>query len=142
MTTSDKTIKYTATDLKNFWIFIESLKFNSNTSDATTVRRTLLKMLAPSVAEKYREICKDFAMQLFEVTTLSNSDMSYLYAAYDAIAQGRDFYYDALKAKSVASLLDKVQSNNNLCDVFPTDDDYYGSISSSGYVIEEDFDDE
>jgi hypothetical protein len=142
MTTSNNVITHTAADLNNFWIFIETLKFNSATSDAATIRRVLLKQLTPTTAETYREICRNFATQLFSATTTSNSDMAYLYAAYDAISQGRNFFNDALKAKSVAPLIEKVQPSNNLCDVFPTDDDYYGAASGSSYVVEEDYDDE
>lgn len=142
MTTSNNVIKHTAADLNNFWIFIETLKFSSITSDAATVRKILMKQLTPSTAETYREICRTLAMQLFASTTTSMSDMSYLYAAYDAIAQGRDFYNDAIKAKSVTTLLDKVQPTNNLCDIFPTDDDYYGSVTESTYTVQEDYYDE
>lgn len=142
MTTSNKVIKHTAADLNAFWSFIETLKFNSATSDAATIRRILLKQLTPTTAETYREICRTLATQLFAETTTSTSDMTYLYAAYDAISQGRDLYNDALKAKSVAILIDKVQSNNNLCDVFPTDDDYYGAVVGKSYVVEDEYDDE
>jgi len=45
--------KYGKEVVQNFWIFIETLKFDSKVQDAATVRASILKKIPPSLAEKY-----------------------------------------------------------------------------------------
>lgn len=117
-------------DLNNFWSFVDTLNFDSNSSNAETVRRDLLKRLTPNTAELYKEVCDKLAYQLYKTVTTKNIPL-YLYACYEAIAKGKEYYSISIsKPGSIVTLSESIDPLNHFGNCLPTDTDYYGSAST------------
>lgn len=130
--------KYGKNSINEFWFFVDELNFDCSTSDADTVKVKLLKRLSPNTATKFKEICDDYAHNLYALAS-SKKETSYLYASYEAVARGREFYTTCTdNINTIAPLLEHARTLNHFGNVFPTDDDYFGSAPT--YVVQEDFD--
>lgn len=124
--------------INEFWNFVDQLGFDCSEQDAEAVKLTLLKRLSPGVASKYKQICDTLAHELYSTVT-SKNESTYLYASYEAVARGKEFYTICNdNVNTIAPLLEHVKTLNHFGNVFPTDDDYYGKAPS--YVVEDDFD--
>lgn len=136
--------KYDKNTLTSFWTFVESVNYNSNTSDAESVRKDFLKKISPYVAESYKEICDSLAYELYRKVTEKNVPL-YLYASYEAIAKGREFFeVCSQKPETVVHLSTNIDALNHFGNCLPTEDDYFVQESadiytSSSYDEEEDF---
>ena len=132
--------KYGKEVLKNFWIFIEKLSFDSKTQEATTVRASILKKLSPSIAEKYKDIGDELAFSLYREVFFDKTS-SYLYAAFNAVSKGNDFYEKCWEDDSkIESLLTSVDQFNNFSTVLPTEDDYFNLITPTAQSVLDDYD--
>lgn len=127
--------------VQNFWIFIENLKFDSKTHDASTVKASLLKKLSPSLAEKYKEIADELAFSLYRQVFYDKKN-SYLYAAFDAVAKGSEFYDKCWVDKFIIDpLVESLDQFNNFSTVLPIEDDYFYNSTPTPEDIWEDFED-
>lgn len=129
-------------NINDFWNFVDQLSFNCSTSDADSVRVDLLKQLSPATASKYKDTCDSLAHDLYRCVSVKN-ESSYLYAAYEAVARGRDFYTMCCdNINTIAPLLEHARTLNHFGNVFPTDEDYYGKAPAYTVVDDIDYDDE
>jgi hypothetical protein len=132
--------KYGKEVIKNFWIFVEKLSFDSKTQDASTVRASLLKKLSPSLAEKYKEIGDELAFSLYR-EVFYDKKTSYLYAAFNAIAKGNVFYEKCWENPAeIESLVEGVNQFNNFSTVLPIEDDYFNLIIPTPQNVLDSFD--
>ena len=112
--------------VNNFWIFIEQLKFDSKKQDASSVRTSILKMLSPSLAEKYKELGDELAFSLYRNIFFDKKN-SYLYASFEAISRGIDFYQKCWdNPEIIEPVVESLDQFNNFSAVLPTEDDYFG----------------
>ena len=117
--------KYGKEVIQNFWIFIEELKFDSKKEDAITIRSKILKKLSPSLADKYKEICDELAFSLYRDVFYDKKNM-YLYASFEAVCRGRDFYENCwIQPELIEPLAESLDQFNNFSTVLPTEDDYF-----------------
>jgi len=134
--------KYGQDSINEFWNFVEKLSFDSSVADAESIKLALLKQISPTIAERYKDICDDLAHDLRNKAGHKGVPVV-LYVAYDAIAQGKDFYGVCVQ-KPATLTTQATQSNalNHFGNIFPTEDDYYGGVTSSEtiYSIEDDID--
>jgi hypothetical protein len=129
--------QYGQNSINEFWIFVDQLGFDCSHQDAEAVRVSLLKQISPGVASKYKQICDELAQELYTVVS-KKKESSYLYASYEAIARGKEFYTVCKdNINTIAPLLESVRTLNHFGNVFPTDDDYYGKAPT--YIIEENY---
>lgn len=134
--------KYDKNTLNNFWSFVESVNYSSNTSDAESVRKDFLKKISPYVAESYKEICDSLAYDLYRKVTDKNTPL-YLYASYEAIAKGSDYYDMCLhKPETVVTLSSSIDALNHFGNCLPTEDDYFVQATPEPYTTETFVDDE
>lgn len=130
--------QYGQNSLTEFWNFVDQLGFDCSTQDAETIKSSLLKKISPGVASKYKHITDTLAHELYS-NVLIKKESTYLYASYEAVARGKEFYTVCSdNINTIAPLLEQVKTLNHFGNVFPTDDDYYGKAQS--YTVEEDFD--
>jgi hypothetical protein len=134
--------KYGKDSINEFWNFVEKINFDSSVADAESIKLTLLKQISPTAAERYKDICDDLAHALRNKAGQKNVPIV-LYVAYDAVAQGRDFY-DVCVQKPATLSVQASQSNalNHFGNIFPTEDDYYGVVAApeTTYTIDDDID--
>lgn len=134
--------KYDKNTLNNFWSFVESVNYSSNSSDAESVRKDFLKKLSPYTAETYKEICDDLAYDLYRKVTDKNVPL-FLYASYEAIAKGSEYYNMCTqKPDTIVTFSTTIDALNHFGNCLPTEDDYFvqeptESYSSSTFVDEE-----
>lgn len=132
--------KYGNSSINEFWGFVERLGFSPAAADAEATRLDLLKQLSPTTSEKYKLICDDLAYDLFNRIG-DKSVQGLLYAAYDAIALGRDHYKLCVqRPETLVSQNNQAHALNHLGNVFPTEDDYYTKLVSAqetGYHIDD-----
>jgi hypothetical protein len=132
--------KYGKEVLQNFWIFVEQLKFDSKTQDATTVRASILKKLSPSLAEKYKDIGDELAFSLYR-EVFYDKKTSYLYASFEAISKGIEFYQKCWdNPLEIQPLIETTNQFNNFSTVIPTEDDYFNLITPTPQEVLNDFD--
>lgn len=111
--------------VNNFWIFIEQLRFDSKKQDASTVRSTLLKTLTPYIAEKYKNLGDELAFSLYR-NVFYDKRNAYLYAAFEAISKGFDFYQKCWETPElIEPIVESLDQFNNFSSVLPTEDDYF-----------------
>lgn len=134
--------KYDQSSINEFWGFVDQLEFDCSKSDADSVRVSLLKQLSPSAASRYKQICDDLAHNLYVAVSVKN-ESSYLYASYEAVARGKEFYTVCTdNINTIAPLLEHARTLNHFGNIFPTDDDYYGkapSYATDDAEFEDDF---
>ena len=134
--------KYDKNTLNNFWSFVESVNYSSNSSDAESVRKDFLKKLSPYTAETYKEICDTLAYDLYRTVTDKNVPL-FLYASYEAIAKGSVYYEMCLeKPETIVTFSTTIDALNHFGNCLPTEDDYFvqepvESYSSTTFVDEE-----
>ena len=132
--------KYGKEVVKNFWIFVENLKFDSKSQDASTIRASILKKLSPSIAEKYKDIADELAFSLYR-EVYYDKKTSYLYASFEAISKGGEFYQKCWdNPLQIDSLIESVNQFNNFSTVLPTEDDYFNLIMPTPQTVLEDYD--
>lgn len=131
--------KYGQNSINEFWNFVDQIEFDCSKQDAEAVRLSLLKRLSPSAASKYKQICDAYAQELYSQVS-KKSETTYLYASYEAVARGREFFTICTdNPNTIAPLLEHVRTLNHFGNVFPTDDDYYGKAPS--YAVEDAYED-
>ena len=134
--------KYGKDSINEFWNFVEKINFNSSVADAESIKLALLKQISPTAAERYKDVCNDFAYELCSKAKIKNIPIM-MYTAYDAIAQGREFY-DVCVQKPATLAVQTTQSSalNHFGNIFPTEDDYYGVVAGPEptYTIDDDID--
>jgi hypothetical protein len=131
--------KYGKESIQNFWIFIENLSFDSKTQDAQTVRGKILKQLTPTTAEKYKDIGDELAFCLYR-NAFPDKKNSYLYAAFEVVSKGFDFYQKCWEDPNIVdSLIESIDQFNNFSTVLPTEDDYFNLIVPSPQNVLDDF---
>jgi len=132
--------KYGKEIIKNFWIFIEDLKFDSNKQEASSVRASILKKLPPSTAEKYKDIGDELAFSLYRDVLFDKTNM-YLYAAFDAVSKGNDFYNKCWEDNTqIETIISSVDKFNNFSTVLPTEDDYFNLNVPTAQTVLDEFD--
>jgi hypothetical protein len=132
--------KYGKEVLQNFWIFVEQLKFDSKTQDATTVRASILKKLSPSLAEKYKDIGDELAFSLYREVFYDKKTV-YLYASFNAIAKGYEFYQKCWNnAAEIEPLIEGINQFNNFSTVLPVEDDYFNLITPTPQAVLDGYD--
>lgn len=127
--------KYGDNSIGEFWTFIEKLNYNSQTTDADSVKQKLLKTIAPHQAEKYRAIAEIYAKSLAGriVSPNSTAFVTILPAAYLAVEKGKETYNISLEKNTLPLSgleIDQVSVINCLINVFPREDDYYNSFAT------------
>ena len=134
--------KYGKDSINEFWNFVEKINFDSSVADAESIKHALLKQISPTAAERYRDICNDYAYELCSKAKSSNIPIM-MYTAYDTIAKGRDFF-DVCAQKPTTFTVQTTQSSalNHFGNIFPTEDDYYGAVATpeTTYTIDDDID--
>ena len=126
--------KHDINTLNSFWSFVESVNYNSNTSDAESVRKDFLKKISPYIAESYKEICDELAYSLYRKVTDKNVPL-YLYSAYEAIAKGKEFFELCLqKPETVVQLSSTIDALNHFGNCLPTEDDYFAQEPVESYA--------
>ena len=126
--------------IKNFWIFIENLSFDSKKQEASSVRASILKKLPPSTAEKYKDIGDELAFSLYRDVLFDKTNM-YLYAAFDAVSKGSEFYNKCWEDNSyIENIFSSVDKFNNFSTVLPTEDDYFNLITPNAQSVLDEFD--
>jgi ribosomal protein S17E len=132
--------KYGKEVIQNFWIFVEQLKFDSKTQDAATVRASILKKLSPTLAEKYKDIGDELAFSLYR-EVFYDKKTSYLYASFEAIAKGNDFYQKCWENPTeIEPLIEGINQFNNFSTVLPVEDDYFNLIMPTPQTVLDEFD--
>lgn len=132
--------KYGREVINNFWIFIENLSFDSKTQDSTVVRASILKKLTPSLAEKYKDIADEFAFSLYRDVFFDKKN-TYLYAAFEAVSKGFDFYQKCWDDSSIITpIVENLNQFNNFSTVLPIEDDYFNLITPSPQNVLDEFD--
>jgi hypothetical protein len=133
--------KYGKEIVNNFWIFIENLKFDSKKQDALTVRTSILKKISPSMAEKYKDIGDELAFSLYRNVYYDKKN-SYLYASFEAISKGHDFYRNLWDTpEKIDPVVESIDQFNNFSTVLPTGDDYFGVYVQTPEEIWDDYED-
>lgn len=134
--------KHGKDSINEFWNFVEKINFDSSVADAESIKLALLKQISPTAAERYKDMCDDLAHELRNKAVSKNVPIM-LHAAYDAIAQGRDFY-DVCAQKPATLAVQTTQSSalNHFGNIFPSEDDYYGVVArpETTYTIDDDID--
>lgn len=131
--------KFGSETVKNFWVFIESLKYDSSQQDSAVVRNTLLKKLSPTIAGKYKDIADEFAFSLYRGAFYDKTS-TYLYAAFNAVAKGLNFYTECWNdSDKIEELIKTTDQFNNFSTCIPTEDDYFHSVIPSPESIVEDY---
>ena len=132
--------KYGKEVIQNFWIFVEQLKFDSKTQDASTVRASILKKLSPSLAEKYKDIGDELAFSLYR-EVFYDKKSSYLYAAFNVVSKGNVFYQKCWENPTeIESLIEGINQFNNFSTVLPVEDDYFNLIMPTPQAVLNDYD--
>lgn len=132
--------KYGKEVIQNFWIFVEQLKFDSKTQDASTVRASILKKLSPSLAEKYKDIGDELAFSLYR-EVFYDKKSSYLYAAFNAVSKGSIFYQKCWETPTeIEPLIEGINQFNNFSTVLPVEDDYFNLIMPTPQEVLNDYD--
>lgn len=133
--------KYGKEVVNNFWIFVDQLKFDSKKQDASSVRKTILKTLSPTLAEKYKDLGDELAFSLYR-NVFYDKKNTYLYASFEAVSKGSDFYQKCWDnpeiIEPVAESLDRF---NNFSAVLPTEDDYYSVNTPTPEEVWDDYED-
>lgn len=133
--------KYGKEVVQSFWIFIESLKFDSKKQDSSTVRSSILKKISPSTAEKYKDLGDELAFSLYRQVYYDKKN-SYLYACFEAVSKGNEFYEKCWETPAIIDpLVEGLDQFNNFSTVLPTEDDYFNNIIPSPEEVWEDFED-
>jgi len=133
--------KYGKEVIQNFWIFIDTLKFDSKIQDAATVRASILKKLSPSLAEKYKEIGDELAFSLYRQIFFDKKN-TYLYASFEVVSKGSNFY-DAcwLDSSKIEQIVEGLDQFNNFSTVLPTEDDYFNINSPTPQEVWDEYED-
>lgn len=131
--------------LNSFWQFVETVGYDSNSSDAESVRKDFLKRISPHNASTYKEICDKLAYALFDKVTTKSIPL-FLYASYEAVAKGSEFYNLCLsKPETVVTLSTSINAFNHFGNCLPTEDDYFAQNTSYvavDYIDEDEEDDD
>lgn len=131
--------KFGIETIKNFWVFIESLKFNPLDQDSSVVRGSLLKKLSPSIAGKYKEIADQLAFSLYRGVCYDKNS-SYLYASFNCVSKGLNYYEECWEnSEKIEELVKTVDQFNNFSSCLPTEDDYFNFILPSPESILEEY---
>jgi hypothetical protein len=132
--------KYGKEVVKNFWIFIETLNFDSKTQESIVIKSNLLKKLPPFLADKYKEICDEMAFSLYRDVYYDKKNM-YLYASFEAVSKGEQFYQKCWSEPEVIEpIVETLDQFNNFSTVLPTEDDYFNVNNPSPEDVMDDFD--
>ena len=132
--------KYGKELVKSFWIFIENLKFDCKTQEASSVRASILKKLPPSVAEKYKDIGDELAFSLYR-NVLFDKTSTYLYASFNAVSKGNDFYEKCWEDEGhIENIISSVDKFNNFSTVLPIEDDYFNLITPTAESVLDEYD--
>jgi hypothetical protein len=132
--------KYGKEAIQNFWIFIDNLKFDSKTQDASTARASILKLLSPTLAEKYKDIADELAFSLYRDVFYDKKNF-YLYASFEAVSKGSTFYQNCWdNSVLIESIVENVDQFNNFSTVLPTEDDYFNLIQPNPQNVINDYD--
>lgn len=132
--------KYGKEIIKNFWIFIEDLKFDSSKQEASSVRASILKKLPPSTAERYKDIGDELAFSLYRDVLFDKTNM-YLYAAFDAVSKGNEFYNKCWEDNQhIETIVTSVDKFNNFSTVLPIEDDYFNLNTPTAQSVLDEFD--
>lgn len=132
--------KYGKEVVKNFWIFIENLKFDSKKQDASSVRASILKKLSPSMAEKFKELADELAFSLYR-NSFYDKKNSYLYAAFETVGKGENFYQKVCdEPSSIEPLIEGLDLFNNFSTVLPIEDDYFQLLEPTPQNVLDHFD--
>lgn len=131
--------KYGQDKVSSFWNFIDELKFDTKSKEAATARLDVMRRLSPTLADTYKNICDELAFSLVK-NVYQNKKGNYIYAAFDAVSKGSEFYDLCWKDSSkIQPILDNTDPFNNFGSVIPTEDDYFSMIIPSPESIQEDF---
>ena len=104
------------------------------------MRASILKKLSPSLAEKYKDIGDELAFSLYR-EVFYDKKTAYLYASFEAIAKGSEFYQKCwINPTEIDSLIESVNQFNNFSAVLPTEDDYFNLITPTPQTVIEDYD--
>ena len=132
--------KYGKEVVQNFWIFVEKLKFDSKTQDASTVRASILKKISPSLAEKYKEIADEYAFSLYR-DVFYDKKTTYLYASFEVVSKGELFYQKCWENPTeIEPLIEGINQFNNFSTVLPVEDDYFNLIMPTPQTVLDEFD--
>jgi hypothetical protein len=117
--------KYGKDNIRNFWDFVSVLDFNPVKKDNLSVKKQIIRKLPPKTAELYRSIASDLSYALYN-DAYSDMGNQYLYASFDAVAKGEDFYESCFKdSDNIESIISNVNISNNFSGCFPIEDDYF-----------------
>ena len=131
--------KYGKEVVQNFWIFIDNLSFDSKNQDASTVRGKILKQLSPTMAEKYKDLGDELAFSLYRNVFFDKKNV-YLYASFEAVSKGLDFYEKCWENSSlIEPLVENIDQFNNFSTVLPIEDDYFNLIVPSPQNVLDEF---
>jgi hypothetical protein len=131
--------KYGKEVVQNFWIFVENLKFDAKRQDASNIRASILKKISPSVAEKYKELCDELAFSLYRNVYYDKKNL-YLYAAFEAVSKGGDFYNKCwIEPLKIETLIEGIDQFNNFSAVLPIEDDYFAINLPTPQEVWEDY---
>ena len=125
--------KYGENSVGEFWIFIEKLNYKSCTADAESVKRGLLKSIAPHQSEKYHTIADIYARELAAtiVSPDSTAFVGLLPAAFLAVEKGKEVYNICLSKRTLpvnGAEIEQLSVTNHLGNVFPSEDDYFNQV--------------
>jgi hypothetical protein len=117
--------KYGKDTIQNFWNFVCVIDFNPTKKDNLSVKKQIIRKLPPKTADLYRSIASDLSYDLFN-KCYSDMGNQYLYASFDAVGKGEEFYESCFKdPDTIEKILTSVNISNNFSDCFPIEDDYF-----------------
>lgn len=132
--------KYGKEAVQSFWIFIENLNFDNKVQDASSVRASILKLVSPTVAEKYKDIADELAFSLYREVFYDKKNV-YLYASFEAVSKGSAFYESCwLNSCLLEPVVESVDQFNNFSTVLPTEDDYFNLITPTAQSVLDEYD--
>jgi len=134
--------KYGKDTVQNFWIFVESLSFDSSKKDSLATKQLILKKLSPMLASTYKSICDEMAYSLYKQVYLEKGNQ-YIHYCFEAISRGEQFYNNCWNTPEVIeTIIASVDKFNDFGTCFPVEDDYYSIPSQSESKVEEYFDED
>jgi hypothetical protein len=133
--------KFGKENITSFWVFVETLQFDSTKKDASTIRSEILKKISPFTADKYKEIADELAFSLYRGIFFDKKS-TYLYACFEVVSRGSVFYDECWdKPELVDPIAETVNQFNNFSTALPTEDDYFEFNTPSPQEVWEDYED-
>jgi hypothetical protein len=137
--------KHGKDSVQNFWIFVDSLSFDSSKKASSATKQLILKKLSPTLAGTYKDICDQLALSLYKQVYAVKGNQ-YIHYCYEAVSRGESFYENCWTNPDVIeAIISSVDKFNDFGSCFPVEDDYYcvpsEKTSSEEEFFEDDFED-